>query len=146
MHFLFDNYITYIIFLDSSIWSSRRSLLYSELSGLVIKITFPFLTNFCFILVKSKILIKPIFENYFLNSYSIIFFKKLDFLSLALKVIPVDLTFYHTNFCKYHSFKILKFNLTLAKHRVFCVSPHLTWISGTRFVLRGVVCHSPKGP
>ena len=50
-----------------------------KLFGLVIKNTFPFSTNFCFILVKSKILIKSIFENYFLNSYSISF--KLHFLS-----------------------------------------------------------------
>ena len=94
--------------------------------------------------MKSKILIKSILK--FTSWILIPSILKLDFFSLTLKVIPVDPTFYHTNFCKHHSFKILKilkFNLTLAKHRVFCVSPHLTWISGTRFVLRGVVCHTP---
>ena len=52
-----------------------------KLSGLVIKITFPFSTNFCFILVKSKILIKSIFEIYFLNSYSISFKTRFSFLN-----------------------------------------------------------------
>lgn len=81
---------------------------------------FLFSTNFCFILVISKFLIKSILKF----TPWILILSVLNYIFLALKLIPADSTFCHTNFCKHRLSKTLEMlrpHLTLTKHRVFFV-------------------------